>query len=130
MASGSLQKASSGNMEQNRRAYTEESQQIIRRQQSTIKKMKKDNEKLKAELAMEQREWERSGSLATNPERQKVPPPRNNFFRAELWGGHRSRSGADVVGLGRTRGSSTSCASTRSPRTSTTCSPSPYTVPG
>ena len=43
------------NMEQNRRAYTEESQNIIRKQQMTIEKLRKENEVLKAELAMESR---------------------------------------------------------------------------
>ena len=43
------------NMEQNRRAYTEESQNIIRRQQASVEKLRKDNEALKAELAMESR---------------------------------------------------------------------------
>lgn len=43
------------NMEQNRRAYTEESQNIIRRQQAAINKLRKDEEGLKAELAMEER---------------------------------------------------------------------------
>lgn len=43
------------NMEQNRRAYTEESQNIIRRQQTAIAKLRKDEDVLKAELAMETR---------------------------------------------------------------------------
>lgn len=43
------------NMEQNRKAYTEESQNIVRRQQSSIEKLRKENEQLKSELAMETR---------------------------------------------------------------------------
>jgi hypothetical protein len=43
------------NMEQNRKAYTEESQNIIRRQQAAVEKLRKDNEALKAELALETR---------------------------------------------------------------------------
>ena len=43
------------NMEHNRRAYTEESQTIIRRQRATVEKLKKDNELLKNELQMETR---------------------------------------------------------------------------
>ena len=43
------------NMEQNRKAYTEESQNILRKQQETIRKLRKDEEALKAELAMETR---------------------------------------------------------------------------
>jgi len=43
------------NMEQNRRAYTEESQNIIRRQQAAIQKLKNDEESLKAELSLENR---------------------------------------------------------------------------
>jgi len=43
------------NIEQNRRAYTEESQNIIKRQQAAISKLKKDEDALKAELAMERR---------------------------------------------------------------------------
>lgn len=42
-------------MEQNRKAYTEESQNILRKQQETIAKLRKDEEALKAELAMETR---------------------------------------------------------------------------
>ena len=42
-------------MEHNRRAYTEESQTIIRRQRATVEKLKKDNELLKNELQMETR---------------------------------------------------------------------------
>jgi hypothetical protein len=42
-------------MEQNRKAYTEESQNIIRRQQKSIDKLRKENESLKSELAMETR---------------------------------------------------------------------------
>ena len=41
------------NMEQNRKAYTEESQNIIRRQQKSIDKLRKENESLKSELAIE-----------------------------------------------------------------------------
>ena len=43
------------NMEQNRKAYTEESQNIIRRQQKSVDKRRKENESLKSELAMETR---------------------------------------------------------------------------
>ena len=43
------------NMEQDRKAYTEESQNIIRRQQKSIDKLRKENESLKSELAMETR---------------------------------------------------------------------------
>ena len=43
------------NMEQNRKAYTEESQNIVRRQQQSIDKLRKENEQLKSELAMETR---------------------------------------------------------------------------
>ena len=39
-------------MEINRRAYAEESNSILRKQQSTIDKMRKDNESLKNEIAM------------------------------------------------------------------------------
>ena len=42
-------------MEQNRKAYTEESQNIIRRQQKSVDKLRKENESLKSELAMETR---------------------------------------------------------------------------
>ena len=53
------------NMEQNRRAYTEESQNIIRRQSKAIEKLKKDHDTLKAELAMESRHSAtKSGSVA------------------------------------------------------------------
>ena len=39
-------------MEINRRAYAEESNSILRKQQSTIDKLRKDNESLKNEIAM------------------------------------------------------------------------------
>ena len=53
------------NMEQNRRAYTEESQNIIRRQTRAIEKLKKDHDTLKAELAMESRHsTTKSGAVA------------------------------------------------------------------
>lgn len=54
------------NMEQNRRAYTEESQNIIRRQEAAIKKLKKDYEALKAELVMEQRHAAGVGKRGTS----------------------------------------------------------------
>jgi len=40
------------NMELNRRAYAEESQLVLRKQQTTIEKMRKDIESLKSEIAM------------------------------------------------------------------------------
>ena len=43
------------NMELNRKAYADESNQVLRRQQSAIEKLQRDNEALKAELTMETR---------------------------------------------------------------------------
>jgi coiled-coil domain-containing protein 63/114 len=40
------------NMEINRRAYAEESQSLLRKQQSTIDKLRKDNDGLKSDIAM------------------------------------------------------------------------------
>ena len=40
------------NMEINRRAYAEESQSLLRKQQSTIDKLRKDNNELKSEIGM------------------------------------------------------------------------------
>ena len=40
------------NMEINRRAYAEESQSLLRKQQSTIDKLRKDNDELKSEIGM------------------------------------------------------------------------------
>ena len=39
-------------MELNRRAYAEESQSLLRKQQSTIDKLRKDNEALKNDIAL------------------------------------------------------------------------------
>jgi uncharacterized protein YlxW (UPF0749 family) len=39
-------------MEINRRTYAEESNSLLRKQQSTIDKLRKDNESLKNEIAM------------------------------------------------------------------------------
>ena len=60
------------NMEQNRRAYTEESQNIIRRQKAAIKKLKKDYEALKAELVMEQRHAAGVGKRGASSELQRI----------------------------------------------------------
>eukprot|EP00937_MAST-01D_sp_MAST-1D-sp2_P006080 g6080.t1 len=43
------------NMELNRKAYADESNQVLRRQQAAIEKLRQDNESLKAELTMETR---------------------------------------------------------------------------
>jgi len=42
-------------MEQNRKAYAEESQQVLRKQQQTIDKLRRDNDSLKTEIAMQMR---------------------------------------------------------------------------
>jgi coiled-coil domain-containing protein 63/114 len=42
-------------MEHNRRQYAEESQALLRKQQSTIDKLRRDNEELKGEIALSQR---------------------------------------------------------------------------
>ena len=42
-------------MEHNRRQYAEESQALLRKQQSTIDKLRRDNEELKNEIALSQR---------------------------------------------------------------------------
>lgn len=49
-------------MELNRRAYAEESQMILRKQQMTIDKIRKDNESLKSEIAMMMRTTNRQMS--------------------------------------------------------------------
>ena len=40
------------NMEINRRAYAEESQSVLRKQQASIDKLKKDNESIKNDIAL------------------------------------------------------------------------------
>ena len=52
------------NMELNRKAYADESNQVLRRQQSAIEKLQRDNETLKTELTMETRHV--SSSQATS----------------------------------------------------------------
>jgi len=42
-------------MEQNRKAYAEESHQVLRKQQQTIDKLRRDNDSLKTEIAMQMR---------------------------------------------------------------------------
>lgn len=42
-------------MEQNRKAYAEESHQVLRKQQATIDKLRRDNDALKTEIAMHMR---------------------------------------------------------------------------
>jgi chromosome segregation ATPase len=49
-------------MELNRRAYAEESQLVLRKQQSTIDKLRKDNEMIKGELAIMMRSTNRNVS--------------------------------------------------------------------
>lgn len=51
-------------MERNRRAYAEESQQVLRKQQAALEKLRRDNEALKTELAMEMRQHARPTNLA------------------------------------------------------------------
>ena len=66
------------NMEQNRKAYTEESQNIIRRQQKSIDKLRKENESLKSELAMETRH-------ANARRLQSAPPPSNGTLAIPVY---------------------------------------------
>jgi len=53
------------NMELNRKAYADESNQVLRRQHAAIDKLRKDNEALKAELAMESRHTNRQALSST-----------------------------------------------------------------
>ncbi|RAW28175.1 hypothetical protein PC110_g15436, partial [Phytophthora cactorum] len=43
------------NMELNRKVYADESHQVMRRQQTVIEKLRKDNEEMKAELTLAER---------------------------------------------------------------------------
>jgi len=52
-------------MEMNRKAFAEESHQVLRKQQSSLDKLRADNEALKTELAMEMRSHARPNTLAT-----------------------------------------------------------------
>ena len=56
------------NMELNRKAYADESNQVLRRQQAAVEKLRHDNEALKTELAMETRHV--SSSKATSAQSQ------------------------------------------------------------
>jgi DNA repair exonuclease SbcCD ATPase subunit len=49
-------------MELNRRAYAEESQQVLRKQQAKLDQLRKENEALKAELALECRSYRKPSS--------------------------------------------------------------------
>lgn len=52
-------------MEHNRRQYAEESQALLRKQQSTIDKLRRDNEELKSEIALSQRSTSNKFSTAS-----------------------------------------------------------------
>ena len=52
-------------MEMNRKAFAEESHQVLRKQQSSLETLRADNEALKTELAMEMRSNVRPGNMAT-----------------------------------------------------------------
>ena len=52
-------------LELNRKAYTEESAQVLRKQQTSIEKLRRDNEALKTELAMEMRQHSGGAASAT-----------------------------------------------------------------
>ena len=51
-------------MEMNRKAFAEESHQVLRKQQGSLEKLRADNEALKTELAMEMRSNARPSNLA------------------------------------------------------------------
>jgi len=51
-------------MEMNRKAFAEESQQVLRKQQANLDKLRSDNEALKGELAMEMRVHTKPSSMA------------------------------------------------------------------
>ena len=52
------------NMENNRKSYTDESQQVLRRQGKNISKLKADNERLKAEILLESASSSKSSASA------------------------------------------------------------------
>ncbi|GBG32774.1 Coiled-coil domain-containing protein 63 [Hondaea fermentalgiana] len=72
------------NMEQNRRAYTEESQNIIRRQQAAINKLRKDEEALKAELAMEERHLATKGGDSGPSSKLAMVQDQGDMFTQKL----------------------------------------------
>ncbi|KAG7392307.1 Coiled-coil domain-containing protein 63 [Phytophthora pseudosyringae] len=55
------------NMELNRKVYADESHQVMRRQQSVIEKLRKDNEEMKAELTLAERHMN-EGAVAQQQE--------------------------------------------------------------
>jgi len=52
-------------MEMNRKAFAEESHQVLRKQTVSLEKLRQDNEALKTELAMETRSHARPGNMAS-----------------------------------------------------------------
>ncbi|RLO00685.1 hypothetical protein DYB28_003209, partial [Aphanomyces astaci] len=52
------------NMEMNRKSYSDESHQVMRRQQTVIEKLKRDNEDMKNELALATRHITESSATA------------------------------------------------------------------
>ena len=59
-------------MEGNRKAYSEDSQNVIRRQRAAIEKLKLDNAMLKAELALESRDKLGAPSLSSQKQIEKL----------------------------------------------------------
>lgn len=59
-------------MELNRRAYAEESQAVLRKQQATIDKLRKDNDAIKADIAMIMRSSNRPMTTAQQENIQKM----------------------------------------------------------
>lgn len=69
-------------MELNRRAYAEESQSVLRKQQQTIDKIRKDNDLLKSDIAMMMRGSTKPVSAAQHEYIQKVQDQGDKYMNA------------------------------------------------
>lgn len=68
-------------MEKDRKSYSDESQAVIRKQRTTMDKLKKDNETLKEELALETKQAMASNSSAAAAEIAKLQDQADTYTR-------------------------------------------------
>eukprot|EP00904_Undaria_pinnatifida_P006019 jgi/Undpi1/2547/HiC_scaffold_13.g05926.m1 len=69
-------------MELNRRAYAEESQQLLRKQQANMEKLRRENEHLKTELAMEFRQFRKPGDSSSSDRTSQLQEQAEQFLVA------------------------------------------------
>jgi len=68
-------------MEINRRSYTEDSQNTIRMQRQQIDKLKKDNERLKEDLALETRQAKQANNMSASAQIAKLQDQGDTYTR-------------------------------------------------